>query len=149
MNARLPGFGDVATWGAFAGHPNDPRAPDDDSLLTERDAREQARDEIASTPRVIGEWLHNECYDDGDALDLRALRRACVTRPLSVPECAVMLLLGSDAEAMRAVQDLRDAFRAQNASVVAERAAELLRQQSDELRRAVEDEMAERAGCDA
>ena len=26
----LPGPGDPATWPAFAGHPNDPRHPDDD-----------------------------------------------------------------------------------------------------------------------
>jgi transposase len=29
MTARIPGPGDEVTWPAYAGHPNDPRAPDE------------------------------------------------------------------------------------------------------------------------
>jgi hypothetical protein len=37
--ATLPGPGDEATWPAYTGHPNDPRAPDDEGRDTAIDER--------------------------------------------------------------------------------------------------------------
>lgn len=71
---RTPGPGDEATWPSYAGHPNDPRAPDtesdgldeftpDELLAFARHADDQRDMLLKALKAALIPYLKGECYE--------------------------------------------------------------------------------------
>ncbi len=114
----------------------------DDDLLTEGEAREQAKDENERTPAHFATWL-SEAADDGNSdrtpADLQALREMLEAGESLTPgQWGALLAAGCDADVLRAIHALRDLFRAAPASAefIDGRAAEILAAQEEQEREA-------------
>ena len=93
----------------------------------EASAEEYARDELASTPAVIADWLNDETRDDRDSPDVYRLARTdCMD--WTAAQCLVMVMRGDQQAVRRAALRLRDLFEAANGAAANERAAEILRE---------------------
>lgn len=71
--ATMPGFGDVQTWGACAGHHMDPRTEYDEDAYTAEQAQEDAELETRRNPYALTWGLQEVLLADGasaDAVDL-------------------------------------------------------------------------------
>lgn len=95
----------------------------------EASAEEYARDELASTPRVIADWLQEETADMAcrDSVDDYRLQR---TDPFdwTAAQCLVMLMRGDQQSVRLAAIRLRELFDAANGAAAKERGAEILRE---------------------
>lgn len=115
--------------------PLDP--PDEDDDLTADEALGQAQEELESTPAIVAEWLAEECADDAQPLDAYLL--LSMARTLTPPEALAVLMSAPDADALRALHQLRAAFEAATAGRAEERATELMTAQAQHAERAASD----------
>lgn len=91
--------------------------------------RDYAMDELASTPRVVADWLQEETADMAhrDAVDEYRLQRTdCMD--WTAAQCLVMVMRGDQQAVRRAALRLRELFEAANSALATERGAEILRE---------------------
>lgn len=98
--------------------------PDTD---VEASAVDYAMEELASTPRVISDWLQEETFVEIDSLDeYRLARTDCMD--WTAAQCLVMVMRGDQQAVRRAALRLRELFEVANGSAATERGAEILRE---------------------
>lgn len=117
-------------FGAYTGHPMDPRTPEaDDDELTEDDARSEATDQILSFSESVADWLAKACdTDEGRSpLDVRALEPVQILNGSPAMLLAV-LMNGDNTQALRALHRLRELAAAGFDDVITQRAAEMMRE---------------------
>lgn len=124
---------------------------DDDDLLTEDEAREQAQDENERTPCHFADWL-SFAADNGNSdrtpQDMNALRAKvdggdCAE--LTTGQLVALLIAASQAYAVSALYELRERFEKSKQSVewIEGRAAEILAAQAEQEEGAHYDRLAE------
>ena len=79
----------------------------DDDLLTEAQALDLAREEMACTPGLVVQWLEEQCRASNMPLDPY---RISAGFGLTVPQLMVAIMAGPDFAARQAVHGLRQAF---------------------------------------
>lgn len=105
----------------FAGWLDEPDADINTSAV------DYALEELASTPRVIADWLQEETVGAVDSLDeYRLARTDC--RDWTAAQCLVMVMRGDQQSVQRASLRLRELFERGNGSAAKERGAEILRE---------------------
>lgn len=134
----MPGPGDAATWGRFAGHPMDPRAPVRITVsYTKDDALNDARLEVRRNPYVLVWGLQDVLLAQGepaDAVDVEAvLARDEPLDTLTLRELFALLTYAPD----NVLAQVRHAFVAKTlelphvAASIVDRADELFNEGSD------------------
>ena len=124
---------------------------DGDDLLTEDEAREQAKDENETTPCNFADWL-SFAADNGNSdrtpQDMNALRAKvdggdCAE--LTTGQLVALLIAASQAYAVSALYELRERFEKSKQSVewIEGRAAEILAAQAEQEEGAHYDRLAE------
>ena len=83
------------------------RNPANDDLLTEEQALELAREEMACTPGLVVQWLQETCCASNLPLDPYRISNG---HGLTVPQLLVAVMAGQDFAARQAVHSLRQAF---------------------------------------
>lgn len=125
--AQRPGFD--PDYGSYTAHPLDPRTPEPaDDELSDDEARDEAVDQVLATPELMANWLAFECSREAKPVDVQALTEHAVIEA-SVPALLAVLLSGDDRHASRALHRLRELAIEQNAELIDQRAASLLRHQ--------------------
>lgn len=127
--ARMPGPGDSQTWPQCSGHPLDPRVDDDIDDIDAVDPLEVAEEEFLATPAFVAEWLDGECRGHVDPVATYALGERC-TSDITVPQLVAMMFATHDAEALRALHELRERFVRDNQPGLKDRAGEIERERS-------------------
>ena len=93
----------------------------------EASAVDYAIEELASTPRVIADWLQEETVDAVDSLDEYRLARTDYM-DWTAAQCLVMVMRGDQHAVRRAALRMRELFERANGSAAKKRAAEILRE---------------------
>lgn len=122
----IPGPGDFETWGAYNGNPADPRH-DDDYYLDEIEAEGQATDELEATPRAVADWLNDEAMDAADPVAVFRVEIEEVCEQ-TTPVLLALLFAGTDQQALRAREELRERFAKAHQDDINERAKELMKE---------------------
>lgn len=119
-----------ADYGAYTGHPMDPRNDDaHDETLSPEDAESEAAEHVLGHSESVADWLAKACDTPAgrESIDVRALDAVQIMEG-SAPLLLAVLMNGDNTQALRALHRLRDLAAAQFKREIDERAAELLRE---------------------
>jgi hypothetical protein len=119
---------DAALYGPALGHPLDPRTPDDDRM-SEDEAKEAATDELVRCPYDVTFWLDQHVGIDTDSMPACTETIWQVTHCSDVRRLLTLVMDGNNAQIINAAKRLRELYVEAHKFEIAERAAELLKEQ--------------------